>query len=280
MAITETVLEMHYHRSLMDLVRQTYGLGSSGKFNFYKYSPQREVFLGFDQAFAMTELTDAEFFQQMKISAMTAGYKLPSRFVAYFLQFKVVTELRKRLKQTPSQIRSKPHYRSSLDTTKNDRTGFSQHELLFNLSRNEGAMVYYACPMIFDKADLYEVNVSLDPLRLADMTSCPSEFADNSNHYIYFDQKTSDPVWCSEPVVGKALSPLQLAEKLVEQLHQSSAEGSAERVSNLLSKIKALVSASENVIRAGETAGNGLSLVADSLSIIRFDETAEESHAT
>ena len=276
MVITETVLEMHYHRELMDLIRQTYGLGSTGTFNFYKYSPQREVFLGFDQAFAMTELTDTEFFQQMKRSAMTTGYRLPSRFLAYFLQFKVVTELRRRQKTTPAAIKSKPHYRSSLDTTKNDRTGFSQHELLFRLSRNDGAMVYYACPMIFDKADLYEVNVSLDPLRLVEMASCPSEFGDNSNHYIYFDQKTSDPIWCSEPVAGKALSPLQFAERLLEGLRQLSSQDSAERVSNLLSKIKAMISPSETDSKPDEAAANGLSLVADSLTVIRLEEPAEK----
>lgn len=169
MTISETVLEMHYHRPLIDLFRDTYGLGPTGKFNFYKYSPQKEVFLGFDQAFAMTELTDAQFFQQMQTSAMTEGYKLTSRFIAYFLQFKVVTELKKRFKQTPVGITNRPHYRASVDTTKNDRTGFSQHELLFNLNRNDQAMVYYACPMLFEKSSLYEVRVDLDPLRLVDL---------------------------------------------------------------------------------------------------------------
>jgi len=27
MAITETVLEMHFHRPIMDLIRETFGLG-------------------------------------------------------------------------------------------------------------------------------------------------------------------------------------------------------------------------------------------------------------
>ncbi len=39
--INETVLEMHYHRPLMDLFREAFGLGESGKINFYKYSPKR-----------------------------------------------------------------------------------------------------------------------------------------------------------------------------------------------------------------------------------------------
>lgn len=272
MSITETVLEMHYHRTLMDLFRKTYGLGSTGKLNFFKYSPQREVFLGFDQAFAMTELTDDQFFEQMKSSAMNNGYKFSSRFIAYFLQFKVVSELQKRQKKTPTQIKSKPHYRATLDTTKNDNTGFSQHELLYNLNQNDGAEVYYACPMIFDKSALYEVDVKLDTLRLVDMTSCPSDFTDNSKHYIYFDQKQSQPIWCSEPVEGKALTSMQFAEKVIGQLRQLSPEDSAERLTALLLKIKARGSASEIPVINGEPVNNGLSVFADSLTIVRLDE--------
>ena len=274
MAITETVLEMHYHRPLMDLIRETYGLGSAGQFNFYKYSPQREVYLGFDQAYAMTELSDADFFAQMQQSAMTAGYRLPSRFIAYFLQYKVVAELRKRQTQTPSTITSKPHYRAFLDTTKNDRTGFSQHELLFNLHRNDGAMVYYACPMIFDKAALYEVDVNLDPLRLVDLASCPSDFTDNRKHYIYFDQKTAEPIWCSEPVEGKARTPKQFAEQVIAQLRQLTPEASAEKLSALLRSIKSLL---EPERAPAGAAGNGLALVADSLTIVQVEEASSDA---
>lgn len=274
MAITETVLEMHYHRPLMDLIRETYGLGPAGKFNFYKYSPQREVYLGFDQAFAMTELSDADFFAQLKQSAMTTNYKLPSRFVAYFLQYKVVTELQRRQAQTPSTITSKPHCRASLDTTKNDRTGFSQHELLFNLHRNDGAMVYYACPMIFDKAALYEVNVNLDPLRLVDLASCPSDFTDNSKHYIYFDQKTAEPVWCSEPVEGKGRTPKQFAEQVVAALRQLTPSASSEKLSALLRSVKSLV---DTEGAAAGASSNGLALVADSLTIVQVQEASGEA---
>lgn len=272
MSITETVLEMHYHRPLMDLIRETYGLGSTGKFNFYKYSPQREVFLGFDQAFVMTELTDEQFFAQMKSSSMKNGYKLSNRFIAYFLQFKVVTVLHRRQKKAPSQIRSKPHYRASLDTTKNDTTGFSQHELLYNLNRNDGSMVYYACPMIFDKSALYELNVSLDPLRLVDLDSCPSDFTDNSKHYIYFDQQQSQPIWCSEPVEGEALTVEQFAIKVVGELRQISHEASVEKLSKLLSLIREHGSPTDVTRSSDEKIKSGISLFADSLTIVQLEE--------
>lgn len=270
MSITETVLEMHYHRPVMELIRDTYGLGATGNFNFYKYSPQREAFLGFDQAYAMTELSDEKFFERMSAAAMNDEYRLSSRFLAYFLQFKVVSEMKKRMKHTPAQITSRPHYRAALDTTKNDRTGFSQHELLYNLERNDGAMVYYACPMIFDKSSLYEVQVNLDSLRLVEMSSCPSSFADNSNHYLYFDQKDSEPVWCSDPIIGSAVSSKEFAGRLVGKLRQVSPDASKQEVFNLLKKIKELADQHENEDKSAESNGGGLALVADSLMIVEL----------
>ena len=272
MTITETVLEMHYHKPLIDLLRETYGLGPEGQFNFYKYSPQREVFVGFDQAFARTELTDAQFFEQMKASAMTDGYRLTSRFAAYFLQFKVVTELKRRFKQTPAAIVNRPHYRASLDTTKKDRTGFSQHELLFNLSRNDNAMVYYACPMLFEKSSLYEIQISLDPLRLTDLSTCPSNFTDNSNHYIYFNDKSSDPIWCSEPTQGQALTCKQFAEQVVFQLRAQPPGIGLEHLLALLAKIKSYGADNTTSLESEGNNDSGLALVADSMTIIRVDE--------
>lgn len=271
MSITETVLEMHYHHPLMELIRDTYGLGLTGSFNFYKYSPQREVFLGFDQAYAMTELSDEDFFKKLSAAAMNDSYQISQRFLAYFLQFKVVSEMKRHLKHTPQLIQSRPHYRVSLDTTKNDRTGFSQHELLYNLERNDGAMVYYACPMIFDKGSLYEVDVNLDLLRLVEMSSCPSSFADNSNHYVYFDQKDSEPIWCSDPVKGSAVSPQDFAKRLVDTLRQASPEASRQEVFNLLNKIKGLAAQSEKTEQT-ESDSEGLALVADSLMIVELVE--------
>lgn len=272
MSITETVLEMHYHRPLMDLFRETYGLGSSGHINFYKYSPQREVFIGFDQAFAMTELSTPEFFDLLSSSAMNSGYKLPARFVGYFLQFKVVSELKKIMKATPPGITNRPHYRASLDTTKNDTTGFSQHELLFNLNRNDGAMVYYACPMVFDKSALYEVSVEFDRLRLADLDTCPGAFTDNSNHYIYFNDQNSEPVWCSDPVPGKAISPRQLVERLSASLKETPPEASAERVRSMLTRVRGLGEIEVRLQSPPEGTRNSLAAIADSLTVIQVQE--------
>lgn len=42
----------------MELIRETVGLGADGHMNFYKWSPQKECFVGFDQAYVKTQLSD------------------------------------------------------------------------------------------------------------------------------------------------------------------------------------------------------------------------------
>ncbi|MBD3376625.1 hypothetical protein GF406_16435 [candidate division KSB1 bacterium] len=238
MSINETVLEMHYHSALLDVFRKTLGLGK-GKFNFFKYSPQKECFVGFDQAYVQTDLSEHDLFQNLKSSAINNRYQLKNFFFGYFLQFKVVKKIHKRSRFTPKNINRNPHLRVSLDTTKNVNSGFSQHELLYNLNQNNGAFVYYACPMLFERTDLYNCNPDLDLLRLVVVTSCPSTYSDNEKHFIYFDNITSSPVWCSEPVEGKSISPKEFASNLVEILTtEEFYQNIVELFENLLKPIK------------------------------------------
>src|SRR5690242_4097659 len=130
MVITETVLEMHFHRPLMELIRETFGLGSDGQMNFYKWSPQKECFIGFDQAYVKTQLNDDAFFNLLRASASSNQYKLDDLFFGYFLQYKVVKPIRKRGRHTPTIVSNTPHYRAELSTQKNRQSGVSQHELL------------------------------------------------------------------------------------------------------------------------------------------------------
>lgn len=121
--------------------------------------------------------------------------------------------------------------------------------------------------MIFDKTDLYEVDASLDTLQLVDMTSCPGSFGDNSKHYIYFDQKNSPPVWCSEPVGGKSISAKSFAERVLGQLQQREPDRSSERVTSLLATIKEIEAQLSTEKQSGSM---GLSLVGDSMTIVQF----------
>jgi hypothetical protein len=271
MGITETVLEMHYHRPVMDAIRSTLGLGPQGSINFYKYSTQRECFVGFDQAYAVSELSEAEFFELLKGVAASSRPLLGDQFFGYFLQFKVVKEMERFNRYTPTAyIAKRPHYRIALDTKKNANTGMSQHELLYNLNKNKGALVYYACPMLFDKAALYEVNVDLDSLRLADFSNCASPYLDNDNHYIYFNDKDGDPVWCSDPVKGESMSSRQLAERIATQeLSPNRAVESAKSLLDMLTDFEAAGLDAESKVFRDMLKPSFVPMLADTLTVVR-----------
>ena len=266
---------MHYHKPLMDLFRETFGLGSTGSINFYKYSPRRECFIGFDQAYVKTELSEAQFFQLLRAAAASSAYRLSEKFVGYFLQYKVVKEMQGRRKYTPPNIVNRPHYRAGLDTTKNINTGLSQHELLYNLNQNPGAMVYYACPMVFDRSVLYDINVNLDTLRLADLDSCPSSYTDNDNHFIYFNDAQGNPVWCSDPVDGKANSPKELAELLHTRFGQLEPAQSASELVKLLTNLQVIGLSPQSEIVRDKAAPSILPLVSEALTIVQIRGSAE-----
>lgn len=266
---TETVLEMHYHRPIMDLVRLVLGLGAPGGVNFYKYSPQREAFIGFDQAYVTTDLSEEEFFAVLRNASMTNNYQLDSKYIGFFLQFKVVKEMQARTRYTPSSITNRPHYRVSLDTTKNINTGVSQHELLFNLKNNPGAFVFYACPMIFDRSMLYEVNVDLSTLRLADVSSCPSVYADNDNHFIFFNDQDASPVWCSDPVEGKAVDPKSFAQMLRSYADSLGPSAAARSLLKMLTHLDIAGVRRESDVLKEKITPSILPLVGEALTIVR-----------
>jgi len=276
MSINETVLEMHYHKPLMDLFRDAFGLGENGQINFYKYSPQRECFIGFDQAYVKTQISEDELFRVLKESAASNSYVLKDTFVGYYLQFKVVKQMKKRTQSTPSCITSNPHYRVQLSTKKNQNTGFSQHEHLWNLKSNKGAMVYYACPMIFEREDLYDIDIDLETLRLVDVESCPSEYSDNGSHSIYFNDQVCDPFWCSEPVRGVGISPRNFAQLLVEQIND---EGRARE--SAISLLKTLEVARENAKKSNRKVENSIdsindfNILANILTVVRVSRQME-----
>jgi len=252
----------------MDLFRETFGIGEKGQINFYKYSPQKECFIGFDQAYVKTQIEEEQFFNILKKSASNDSYVLKDSFVGYFLQYKVVMRMKNMGGITPSCINSSPHYRAKLNTTKNPKTGFSQHELLWNLKKNPGAMVYYACPMIFDKEDLYDIRVDLDNLRLADVNSCPSAYQDNKKHYIYFNKTDSDPFWCSEPTEGTAITPRNFAELLKDAVSEKRARESVYSLMRSIEIIRKRSLESEKFLSDEEDVGDGKALE-DLLTIAR-----------
>lgn len=269
--MNETVLEMHYHRPLFDLLRNTIGLGQ-GRLQFFKYSPQREVFIGFDQAFVTSELSEESFFQELRDAAMNNDYQLPATYFGLFLQFKVVSEMKVRSKYTPPSIQTRPYYRASLDTQKNQNTGFSQHELLYSLKNNSNALVYYACPMIFDRSCLYDINVDLSNLRLVDVGSAPSSYDDNDHHFLFFSSQNSTPIWKSEPANGKAISTRLLGKRVSKLIKQQKPDKSAHDLLTCLTKEPSSSKEGESSKFDEIRAGGILSEVAHSLTIIKLTQ--------
>src|SRR5262249_19187513 len=82
-------------------------------------------------------------------------------------------------------------------------TKLSQHEILVRLANIQRALVYYACPLMFDADEIYEYP-DLDALMIVDVKSAPKNITQNDRHFIAF-QSNSDasPVWCSEPYPGE-----------------------------------------------------------------------------
>lgn len=190
----------------MDAFKACYGMAPNGHFSFYKYSPQKEKFIGFDQAYVRTELDDSDFYKDIK--KIASGAPSSKKYAGYFLQFKVVEERTKKLKSIPTSVsRDPPFYGIKLSTRRDLDGNLSQHELLRRIrSSSKKALVYYACPMLFDKLDLYVDQPDLDKLRLVDIESSGSDFTDNQTHHIFFEDQNSQPVWCSDPLLGRALT--------------------------------------------------------------------------
>jgi len=260
--INETVLEMHFHRALMTLVKKKLGLGEGAQFNFYKYSPQLEKFVGFDQAFVMSQLSDRDLFKLLKEASQHSNYAVTPTVVGIFLQFKVVQRMDRRYRKNPPPVTSSPYFRVPLYTARKSSSDKSQHELLYNLSKNNnGAFVYYVCPFLFDKSELYSL-VNLSNLRMATLDSCPSDYTDNDKHYIFFDSPSSQPVWKSEPVDGEAISADGMAQQIANYIKGVSPEQSESTLHHMLDKM------AKEVQELPEESEAVSSLLADALTVI------------
>jgi hypothetical protein len=179
--------------------------------------------------------------------------------------------MRRRTIYTPPQVLNSPHYRVDLDTTKNKQTGVSQDELLYRLSKNKGALVYYACPMVFDKIDLYEKDVNLDQLQLVELESCQDIYDDNDNHFIYFDDPTSIPIWKSDPHDGRAISPEEFVKTLVTKFANAEPVESRNALRDILTDIRSLgISEEAKIFKLGMRR-DIVRLAEESLMVVRIN---------
>lgn len=199
--VTEALLEIHFHRAIVDAFAGVFG---AGFLHMLKPSTQREVWVGFDQGWVHTSVPDADLYQHLSNTINVSGHSVGGFHIGYFLQYKVAHELQRRSRFTPPTFGA-PHLRSELSVWTNPTTGLSQHETLCRLAAIEGSLVYYVCPLVFNVDQIYE-NPDLDSLQAIDVASAPSGIDDNDRHFIYFQSNSvPNPHWCSEPVPAKSL---------------------------------------------------------------------------
>lgn len=198
--VTETLLEMHYFQVMKECFEAVFGLTF---LRMLKPSPQAEAWVGFDQGWAHTTISSQQLYSELKDAIASPG-TTPSSFLAYFLQFKTVRKMWRRNKDLRSY--NIPYYRIDLSLAPNRTTGLSQHETLLRLSALNGALVYYACPMIFETAEVL-APPNLDLLQCVNISGAPTDWVTNQQHSLVFrSPDDGTPYWWSEPVPAEAIS--------------------------------------------------------------------------
>lgn len=200
--ITEVLLEMHFHRAIVERFAQLFG---ANFLRLYKPSPRQEAWIGFDQGWAYSSISDDKFISDLQRAIHTESTQVDNFYLGFFLQFKKVDIIRKRRRYYPHHYYS-PFFRVELDLTPNETTGISQHHTLLRLRNILNAYVAYACPMFFEIDDIYHPP-DLTKLRIKSLTNAPNDWKPGTSHFICF-QKQDDfsPLWLSKPVEGKAYS--------------------------------------------------------------------------
>ncbi len=200
--INEALLEMHFHRALVRHFSRRFG---AGFLKLLKPSQQQEAWVGFDQGWHHSSVSNEELLNELKDAIHSNRTQTNNFYLGYFMQFKKVLKMRsKGNTHRPPSFRSF-FYRSTLSTIPNKKTGISQHETLLRLQRVSNASVSYACPMLFEIDDIYK-NPDINKLRLISLSNAPSNWQPYDKHYICFQTINGQPVWLSEPVQGKAYS--------------------------------------------------------------------------
>jgi hypothetical protein len=140
--IVETLLEMHYHPAIVQMFAQTFG---ARFLRLFKPSTRAEAWVGFDQGWVLApSITNQQFNERLSQAIKVGATTVQGFYVGYFLQFKVLREMSRRSRYSPTY--GAPYLRSELSLTPNDFSGLSQHETLLRLSQVQNAFVYLRMP--------------------------------------------------------------------------------------------------------------------------------------
>ncbi|WP_414545292.1 hypothetical protein [Nostoc sp. CCY0012] len=257
---------MHFHRAIIKRYEKLFG---AKVLRLLKPSPQKEAWVGFDQGWTKSDLSEQDLFMQLRSAVSNSSSKLSKFYYGEFLQFKIVEVITRKSKNLPNGFTT-PYYRSALSLKPNKLTNKSQHETLCRLSQINGAKVYYACTMIFDQDKLWE-EPNLNSLRLVDVETAPNGWLTTESHYIVFQQpNTPNPIWCSDPVPGSALA---FGEHLELENQPSRLRLSGEQTISLInSTVDALRSEYEGEFSQRELFPDVTRYLPDSMSLYEFGD--------
>ncbi|EPY7708302.1 hypothetical protein ACN1JM_000343 [Bacillus pacificus] len=229
--IPEALLEMYYFHPLKEAIESVLGK----KINrIYKPSPQKEAWLGFDQAWVNNQISEEDFYNMIK-ERVDKKSKPPYKYnkytyIAFLLQFKVVEKKQGIMRSWKGRdlsfwIPSKytpPYYRSLLKTEPSKKAEYAQHDLLYKINNKfKDFGVYYACPMLFEHQEIFVPKVDLDKLILVDLDSAPSPYTKewkkyNKHHIMFQDIDGKEMEWCSRPQKGTSFSSKEWIEQKVK----------------------------------------------------------------
>jgi hypothetical protein len=226
--IAESLLEMHYFRTMVRHYRRALG---GRQIQVFKPATTMEHWYGFDQAYFRANIPKPLVIEDLKNYIYNRTAPRFTSFRAFLLQFKVVKIAKKRSALSPPRWKA-PYYRAELYLEPNRTTGISQHEALRRLSELPGASVSYVCPMIFEENDVLRRPLFSD-LRFVDVASSPTGWLTTERHFIAYQTTGSAPTWCSEPVPGEPLT--------IDKILQRAAPMSADELFTLIDKMRTIL---------------------------------------
>lgn len=226
--IGEALLEMYFFKPLIEYYSNTYG----AKFlNIHKPSPQDEVWIGYDQGWTHSSLSQEQLLNKLKEAIQNKATTLNTFYLGFFLQFKIVSIMSRNSRNKPDNY-TLPYYRSEISLKINKKTGLSQHQTLKRLSRIDNASVVYACGMIFDNNDIYK-NPDLSDLRMIPVKDSPDYDEKDERHFITFQTKDDpSPLYHSEPVETSSFSA---KEWIIGETNHSPKRMDAKQIMDLIS---------------------------------------------
>ncbi len=274
--ITEALIEMHFHRTIVEHFRSLYG---ASFLQLLKPSQQKEAWVGFDQGWINISIPLNDFFDRLKTSIRSNTNEIDHFYIGYFLQFKQVDRMVRRSKYAPYDYEA-PYLRVELSLDRNEQTGLSQHGTLLRLSNINSASVCYSCGMLFDIDTIYEAP-NLDQLQCVDLRTAPDLWQDDERHFITFRNEIDPtPQWCSDPVPGKSLSFKQWASP--ESMFGPK-KMTAKQLLNLIHKTsETIVNAQEDIVKKVTwrmiPEKKALSYIPPSFTIIELKRPSEDDN--